>query len=119
MSGLTLLQITKHCQESMPDIASGVVLGMERDGVLEVTHSFGEAPRNTVSWAPHGRFLALAGFGNMSGELSFYDRKTLKCMGTVRTAARAERLRVAEALGSGNAGVGGGYYLEVESNSKL
>jgi translation initiation factor 3 subunit H len=40
MTGLTLLQITKHCQESMPDIASGVVLGMERDGVLEVTHSF-------------------------------------------------------------------------------
>ena len=49
----------------------------------EVTHSFGEAPRNTVSWAPHGRFLILAGFGNMSGELSFYDRKTLKCLSTV------------------------------------
>ena len=49
----------------------------------EITHSFGEAPRNTVSWAPHGRFLALAGFGNMSGELAFYDRKTLKCMGVV------------------------------------
>ena len=44
----------------------------------EVTHSFGEMPRNTVSWAPHGRLLALAGFGNMSGEL-FYDRKTLSC----------------------------------------
>ena len=40
MSGLTLLQITKHCQEAMPDIATGVVLGMERKGVLEVTHSF-------------------------------------------------------------------------------
>ena len=49
----------------------------------EVTHSFGEAPRNTISWAPHGRFLALAGFGNMSGELAFYDRKTLKCLGIV------------------------------------
>ena len=49
----------------------------------EVTHSFGEMPRNTVSWAPHGRLLALAGFGNMSGELSFYDRKTLSCLGTV------------------------------------
>ena len=40
MSGLTLLQITKHCQEAMPDIATGVVLGMERNGVLEVTYSF-------------------------------------------------------------------------------
>jgi translation initiation factor 2A len=49
----------------------------------ELTHSFGEAPRNTVSWAPHGRFLALAGFGNMSGELSFFDRRSLKCLSTV------------------------------------
>ena len=49
----------------------------------EVTHSFGEAPRNTISWAPHGRLLALAGFGNMSGELAFYDRKTLKALGVV------------------------------------
>ena len=49
----------------------------------EVTHSFGEAPRNTISWSPHARFLALAGFGNMSGELSFYDRKSLKCLATV------------------------------------
>lgn len=49
----------------------------------EVIHSFGEMPRNTISWAPHGRFLVLAGFGNMSGELSFYDRKSLNCLGTV------------------------------------
>ena len=49
----------------------------------EITHSFGEAPRNTVSWSPHGRFFTLAGFGNMSGELSFYDRKTNRCLGTV------------------------------------
>jgi len=49
----------------------------------EITHSFGEAPRNTISWAPHARFFVLAGFGNMSGELSFYDRKSLKCLGTV------------------------------------
>ena len=28
-------------------------------------------------------FLALVGFGNMSGELAFYDRKSLKCLGVV------------------------------------
>ena len=49
----------------------------------EMIHDFGEAPRNTVSWSPHARFLAIAGFGNLSGELSFWDRKTLKCLGTV------------------------------------
>ena len=49
----------------------------------EIVHSFGEGPRNTISYSPHGRFLCLAGFGNMSGELAFYDRKTTKCLGTV------------------------------------
>merc|ERR1740124_1934074 len=49
----------------------------------EMTFDFGEAPRNTISWSPHARFLAIAGFGNLSGELSFWDRKTLKCLGTV------------------------------------
>ena len=47
------------------------------------TFDFGEAPRNTISWSPHARFLAIAGFGNLSGELSFWDRKTLKCLATV------------------------------------
>ena len=44
---------------------------------------FGEGFWNVISWAPHGRFLILAGFGNMSGELSYYDRKTLKKLSTV------------------------------------
>jgi len=39
---------------------------------------FGQAHRNTVSWSPHGRFLLLAGFGNLSGGLSFWDRNKLK-----------------------------------------
>ncbi|KAL1522708.1 hypothetical protein AB1Y20_017683 [Prymnesium parvum] len=53
------------------------------DTNCKMTHSFGEGPHNTVSWAPHGRFLVLAGFGNMSGELSFYDRKTFSKLATV------------------------------------
>jgi translation initiation factor 2A len=36
-----------------------------------------------VRWSPHARFLIIAGFGNLSGELSFWDRKTCKCLGTV------------------------------------
>ena len=34
---------------------------------------FGNAHRNTVSWSPHGRFLCLAGFGNLAGGMSFWD----------------------------------------------
>ena len=40
-----------------------------------------------VRWSPHARFLIIAGFGNLSGELSFWDRKTCKCLGTVRRLA--------------------------------
>ena len=29
---------------------------------------FGSAPRNTVRWSPHSRFIALAGFGNLPGK---------------------------------------------------
>ena len=33
-----------------------------------MTFDFGEAPRNCICWSPHARFLAIAGFGNLSGE---------------------------------------------------
>ena len=34
---------------------------------------YGNAHRNTVAWAPHGRFLLLGGFGNLAGGMSFWD----------------------------------------------
>lgn len=39
---------------------------------------FGQAHRNTISWAPHGRFLCLAGFGNLAGGFTFWDRNKAK-----------------------------------------
>ncbi|GMF12945.1 unnamed protein product [Phytophthora lilii] len=42
---------------------------------------FGAAPRNHVSWSPHGRFLCLAGFGNLRGDMDFWERNKLKKMG--------------------------------------
>ncbi|KAK9235433.1 eukaryotic translation initiation factor eIF2A-domain-containing protein [Lipomyces kononenkoae] len=32
-------------------------------------------PRNTILYSPHGRFLILAGFGNLQGEVDIYDRQ--------------------------------------------
>lgn len=49
----------------------------------KIIHDFGESARNTCRWAPHGRSFILAGFGNLGGELSFWDRKTLRCLKTV------------------------------------
>ena len=44
-------------------------------------YEFGEAHRNTIVWAPHGRFVCVAGFGNLAGEMDFYDTVKLKKMG--------------------------------------
>lgn len=37
------------------------------------THSFALAPRNTILFSPHGRFVLVAGFGNLAGQMDVYD----------------------------------------------
>lgn len=44
--------------------------------------NFGAAHRNTIAWAPHGRFLALCGFGNMAGDVDFWDTSRKKLLGS-------------------------------------
>ena len=48
----------------------------------ESLYQFGAAHRNTVSWSPHGRFLALAGFGNLAGDMDFFDTVRLRKTGS-------------------------------------
>ncbi|KAJ7525827.1 hypothetical protein O6H91_17G068800 [Diphasiastrum complanatum] len=45
---------------------------------------FGTGSYNTVRWNPHGRFVCLAGFGNLPGDMAFWDRNTLKLLGTTK-----------------------------------
>jgi translation initiation factor 3 subunit H len=41
IDGLAVLKIVKHCQESLPRLATGSLLGLAtNEGVLEITHSF-------------------------------------------------------------------------------
>eukprot|EP00636_Phaeomonas_parva_P014665 CAMPEP_0118861650 /NCGR_PEP_ID=MMETSP1163-20130328/7113_1 /TAXON_ID=124430 /ORGANISM="Phaeomonas parva, Strain CCMP2877" /LENGTH=651 /DNA_ID=CAMNT_0006795481 /DNA_START=50 /DNA_END=2005 /DNA_ORIENTATION=+ len=58
--------------------AKATLFNLKGEGVFD----FGTAHRNTVKWAPHGRFLMLGGFGNLVGEMTFWDRNKLKPMGT-------------------------------------
>jgi len=37
------------------------------------THSFPLKPRNTILFSPHGRFVLVAGFGNLAGQTDIYD----------------------------------------------
>lgn len=47
----------------------------------ESIYEFGSAHRNTISWSPHGRFLMLAGFGNLAGEMDFFDSLRMRKIG--------------------------------------
>ena len=50
-------------------------------------YDFGSGPRNTVEWSPFSRFLVIGGFGNLPGDIEFYDKKAdgkCKIMGKVR-----------------------------------
>lgn len=39
----------------------------------QVVHTFALGPRNTVLFSPHGRFVLVAGFGNLAGQMDIYD----------------------------------------------
>lgn len=50
-------------------------------------HPAGSGPYSLARWNPFGRFLALAGFGNLPGDIAFFDKKAdgkCKPMGTTR-----------------------------------
>ncbi|EJD06210.1 translation initiation factor eIF-2A [Fomitiporia mediterranea MF3/22] len=46
------------------------------DSRVKIIHDFGTAPQNFISFNPQGRLIALAGFGNMSGKINVYDRRS-------------------------------------------
>jgi len=57
--------------------ARSTLFDLRGEGIFD----FGENHRNCVRWAPHGRFLMIGGFGNLVGEMTFWDRNKLKPMG--------------------------------------
>lgn len=53
----------------------------------DAVYDLGAGPHALARWSPHGRFLALAGFGNLAGDVAIFDRKAdgkLKPCGAAR-----------------------------------
>ncbi|KAJ3157379.1 hypothetical protein HK101_001453 [Irineochytrium annulatum] len=46
------------------------------DHRAEVIYEFPTASRNLVKYSPHGRFVVIAGFGNIPGHIDVWDRMT-------------------------------------------
>ncbi|KAI4324359.1 hypothetical protein L6164_023907 [Bauhinia variegata] len=44
----------------------------------------GTGPYNTIRWNPKGKFLCLAGFGNLPGDMVFWDYQEKKQLGTTK-----------------------------------
>lgn len=43
------------------------------DTRAKATHNFALGPRNTILFSPRGRFVLVAGFGNLAGQIDIYD----------------------------------------------
>jgi translation initiation factor 2A len=56
------------------------------DHRVKPLHDFGPAPYNYVSFNPHGRLIALGGFGNLAGQISIFDLRTLQKVSTISAA---------------------------------
>jgi translation initiation factor 2A len=52
------------------------------DGQARPVFDFGTGSRNRVLFSPHGRFLMLAGFGNVAGAMEFWDKNKKKLIGS-------------------------------------
>uniref|UniRef100_A0ACD5YVW3 Uncharacterized protein n=1 Tax=Avena sativa TaxID=4498 RepID=A0ACD5YVW3_AVESA len=47
-------------------------------------HELGEGPYNTIRWNPKGRFVVIAGFGNLPGDMAFWDYSEKKLVGKTK-----------------------------------
>ena len=53
------------------------------DQRVRTVHDFGPCPHNFISFNPHGRLVALAGFGNLAGKIDIIDRRLLTKVCTI------------------------------------
>ncbi|CAN1250720.1 Eukaryotic translation initiation factor 2A, partial [Linum perenne] len=60
--------------------ATATIFDLKCKPLLEL----GSGPYNTVRWNPKGKFVCIAGFGNLPGDMAFWDYEEKKQIGTTR-----------------------------------
>ncbi|KAK2632312.1 hypothetical protein EUGRSUZ_L01724 [Eucalyptus grandis] len=60
--------------------AKATVFDKKRNPLLEL----GTGPYNTIRWNPKGKFICLAGFGKLPGDMAFWDYREKKQLGTTK-----------------------------------
>ena len=58
---------------------------VESSGEISRSFPMGRVPRNTVRVSVHGRYAAIGGFGNLPGEVDFWDLDQRKVLKTTRS----------------------------------
>ena len=53
------------------------------DRRVRMLHDFGSSPTNYILFNPQGRFILLAGFGNLAGKVDLFDRRSLTRVCTI------------------------------------
>ncbi|EER07320.1 conserved hypothetical protein [Perkinsus marinus ATCC 50983] len=79
----TTLLSTASIKDSASD-SGGTENGSAGQRHLDVVHGMGKTKRNTVCWNRYGRYAVVGGFGNMAGEMDFWDMAECKVVGSLR-----------------------------------
>ena len=48
-------------------------------------YEFGKNHRNTIKYSPFSKMVMLGGFGQLSGEMDFFDFTKMKVVGTIKS----------------------------------
>ena len=82
IDGLAVLKIVKHCNDNLPSMSAGSLLGLDVDGVLEVTYAFPNPSPRQQQDSEHGGAGGGGGGGGAVEELegSEYQIEMMKML---------------------------------------
>lgn len=79
--------LLQHCTEFIViqgfQPAKAILYTIKNNDIIPL-RDYGTAARNTIVWSSHGRYVMLGGFGNLAGEMDYWDNLKFKKLGTIQ-----------------------------------